>query len=331
MAITLYWLVVGTVVLIVLLFALIQVLKVMSQIVPQDKRLVIYRLGKFSRVAGPGPVQVIPGLETVEKTIEVRDHPLEVTVPGLFAFGLPNELTLNMWCSFDLVQAAGGDRNRLAQFVLMSEAERRQQVQVKMREALVRQISDLQERMPISEKANLMERLVALAPGTPRYNELLKGLKYDLAKTLPSVGVILNTDHPIVLTNRNISEEIGEGFKRMRSREMDSEWLMEYAHKLRQQYPGMSTSMLTQMLLSIEGVDVGQVQRMLLEQEKGVEAEVEFEMSGDGSSWPNIITKPMPQTQRQTAPAPTPRHLTKEDLAILKRVPPSDQEQRLVA
>jgi hypothetical protein len=166
------------VVLLVILIAI--VLRAILRVVPHEERRVIYRLGRFHRVVGPGLVLVIPRLEQVVRTIEVRDHPMEITVPGLFAFGVPTELTLNLWCSFDLVQAAGGDRDKLARLVQIRDGERHRQVEVKMREALVNQISDLQKRMPLPAAATTMDGVIALAPGGPRYRELLEGVKREL-------------------------------------------------------------------------------------------------------------------------------------------------------
>jgi hypothetical protein len=311
--------------LVILFGVVIRLFASMTQVVPQTQRLVVYRLGRFHRIAGPGPVQIIPRLDQVVRMIEVRDHPVEITVPGLFAFGAPNTLTLNLWCSFDLVQAAEGDHGKLAQLVQLSESERHQQVEVKMREALVRQIADLQQKMPLPDKATLMDRIIALAPASPRHNALLKGVKYDLERTLPSVGVILNTNQPIVLTGRSLSDEITEAIQRRRGRELDSEWLLNYADTLRERFPGISDAMLAQILTSIEGVDVGNIQRLLLEHERNTETEVEFEMPGDGSGVPNVIIKPKtkaqqpPPTGTEGKPARTPRPLTKSDLAVLKR------------
>ncbi len=338
-------LIIGAIIIfVILLIVVYKVLSTTTRVVPQEKRLVIYRLGRFHRVVGPGPVQILPSIDKIVQTIEVRDHPLEINVPGIFAFGVPNELKLNLWCSFDLVQAAGGDHDKLAKFVQISEAERRKQVEVKMREAIVRQIADLQEKMPLPDKASLIERVIALAPGSTRYNALLKGLKYELEKSLPSVGVILNTSQPIVLTGRNISDEITEAIKRRRGREIDSEWLTNYVDQLRQRFPGVSNAVLAQMLASIEGVDAGKVQRLLLEKEADTEAEVEFEMPGDGTEAPNVIAKPRTKRRdkvadRQARPAeaeagsppPAPKRLTKGDLAVLKRVPRSSPDQRLSA
>jgi hypothetical protein len=331
------------VVLLVILIAI--VLRAILRVVPHEERRVIYRLGRFHRVVGPGLVLVIPRLEQVVRTIEVRDHPMEITVPGVFAFGVPNDLTLNLWCSFDPAQAAGGDRDKLARLVQIRDGERHRQVEVKMREALVNQISDLQKRMPLPAAATTMDGVIALAPGGPRYRELLEGVKRELEQTLPSVGVILNPAHSIVLTGRNISDEIVEAIKRRRGREIDSEWLTNYVDSLRQRFPGVSNAVLAQMLASIEGVDVGKVQRLLLEHDAGTESEVEFEMARDGEG-PNIITRPKSKKQdvasqrqpvrRDTAEEPSsgpsqPLTLTKDDLAVLKRVPRKDRGQRLSA
>jgi hypothetical protein len=327
---TILWIIVAIILVVIFVIALYRAIKMSVRVVPQEKRLVIYQLGTFSRVAGPGPVRVIPGLDQVVKTIEVRDHLYEVTVPGVFAYGVPNELTLSLWCSFDLVQAAAGDRDKLMRFVQVSEAERRDQVRVKMHEALVRQIAGLQERMPLPDKATLLERVVALAPGSPRYNEFLKCLKYDLDKVLPSIGVVVSAEHPIVLTGRNISDEIIGAIKRRHGRELDSEWLMNYAQELRRRFPGMSNTMLAQILLSIEGIDVGRIQKLLLEQEEGAQAEVEFEMSGAGESGPNVIAKPKPKPQKHEA-VQVPQPLKSQDWDVLKPVPRADGEQRLSA
>jgi hypothetical protein len=121
-------------------------------------------------------------------------------------------------------------------------------VQVKVQEALIHQIAELQERRPLPPDASLQDRVFALAPGGPRYSELLEGVKRELEQILPSVGAVLNTDQSITLTKRNPSGEIIEALKRQRGREIDSEWLTEYAEDLRRRFPGISNAVLAQML-----------------------------------------------------------------------------------
>ncbi len=317
--------VIGVIIFVIVVILIVLIVN-MTQIVPQEKRLVIRRFGKFHRIVGPGTVRIVPSLDQVAQEIEVRNHPVEITVPGIFAFMVPNELTLNFWYRFDPAEAAGGDRDKLANLLQVKEGERKRQIEVKIREALVNQVADLQTQMPLPDDAPALAGVAALAPGTPRYNKLLEGVRQELTKSLPSLGIILDTNQPIVLTRRGISDEIIEAIKRRRGREIDSEWLTEYADKLRTQFPEMSEGILTQVLASIEGVDTGKIQRLHVEGEAVAGTEVEFDMAESGSE-PHLITKPMPK-KPQTAPPRTgppphqgPPRLTKSDLAVLKSVP----------
>lgn len=326
---------------VILIIVLYQVGKAMMHVVPEERRLVVYRLGRFNRIVGPGLVAVIPGLERIVRVLEVRDHPLEVTVSGIFAFGVPNDLTLNLWCSFDLARAAGIDKQKLAKSVHLSDAERRHQVEVKMREALVNQLAIIQREMPLPDDATSLDGVIALAPGMERYNKLLAGLQGELEKTLPSVGVILNTSQPITLTGRGIPASIIEAIQRKQGRDIDSEWLTQYAEELRKDFPDISKAVLAQILAAIEGVDAGKVQRLLLEQDTKAPSgvEIEYEMHEDGNNVPHAIIKPRLKTEgaatkARSAPVETPSevvspHLSKSDLAVLKRVPRrNDREQQ---
>jgi len=316
----------GIILLIIVIIAVVVLLTSTTKVIPQEQRYVIYRLGRFHRIAGPGPVQILPKLDKVVRTIEVRDHPTEITVPGIFAFGIPSELTLNVWYRTDLLEAAQGDKNRLARLVAISEAERRQQVEVKMREALTRQIAKLQAEKPLPDKASFTERMAALAPASPRYNDLIEGVKQELEGSLPTIGVILNKDHSIVLTRRTLSDEITKAIKRRQGREIDSEFLTKYVDNLRAQFPGLSPTLLTQMLASIEGIDIGKVQRLFLDREN-IDSEVEVEMSGEGNASPNVVAKAFKEARGSSSPTERSHTLTKNDLSVLKRVPDRGQEE----
>ncbi|NJN96566.1 MAG: hypothetical protein HC875_21890 [Anaerolineales bacterium] len=179
------WIIVIVILVIILLVIIYRLFISSLRIVPEERRLVVYRLGRFNRVAGPGMVFVLPVLDQVVRMLEVRDHPLEVTVPGIFAYGVPNDLTLDVWCSFDLIRAAGGNKAKLAQLVQINEGERRKQVEVKMREALVHQVADLEKHKPLPQGSTPLDGVIALAPGSERYNLLLTGVKAELEKACP--------------------------------------------------------------------------------------------------------------------------------------------------
>ena len=321
-------------ILVVVGIVIVSILRSTTRIVSQEKRLVVYRLGRFHRIAGPGMVQVIPGLDKVVKTIEIRERPVEVTVSGIIAYAVYNDLILNLWYRVDPVQAAGGDKEKLARLIQLSESERERQVQVKMREALANQVAILQREKPLPPNANTFLRLMALTPGNDHFNALRDGVKQELEKSLPTVGVILNTDQPIVLTGRNISHKIIEAIDREQGRDIDSRWLTKYVGELRKEFPDMSNTVLAQILASVEGVDVGKIQGLLFEKESNMETEVEFEMTSNENGQPNVITKPKPVKPRSTmsgASFQAPPRLTKRDLSILKRVPRADKDEELSA
>jgi len=118
---------------------------------------------------------------------------------------------------------------------------------------------------------------------------------------------------------------------------------MKYAAKLKRDFPEISDAVVAQIVGSIPGVDLGNLQRLLLE--KGSDgAKVEYEMPQDGSGVVNIITKPRTgaeETARERSVESarddkSTGHTAKEDLsesdlAILKRVPRGNRGQRLSA
>ena len=309
-----------------------------SRIVPEDRRLVIDRNGRFNRLAGPGRVRLIPGLESVRKEIEVRDHPKDVTIPGIFAYGLPNEFKLNLWCKVDLEEAVEGDRDKLVRLVQLTDAEREAQVEVLIRQAIVDQVTILQEEMPLPKlQDELMDKVIALAPGSPRNQRLLEGITEDLDKSLPTVGVILNREYPIKLTKRGIPTEMVEALDRTRGRQLDSDWLKNYALEIKEQFPEVSNAVLAQMLASLKGVDTSSIQGFLLEQDASdQEANVRVKAPRSGPATPNVGLKPSTpgDVQPESVGEPEPgskvvsSHLTKRDLSILKRIPRQNNDQR---
>ena len=51
--------------------------------VPQEERLVIYRMGHFDRIAGPGLVFLLHRIDTVQRSFMVREQPLLYRVDHL--------------------------------------------------------------------------------------------------------------------------------------------------------------------------------------------------------------------------------------------------------
>jgi len=304
-----------------------------SRVVRHEERLVIYRLGKFNRVVGPGVVRVYPKIDRVIKTIEVRDHPVSVTVAGIFAFGVPNDFTLNLWYRSDPVEAAGSDRTLLTRLVQMTEAERHNQVEVKMREALVKQVTLLQQQYPMPDYASTFDGVIALAPGSVRYTALIDGIAQRLRQTLPTIGVILLLDQPITLVGRGIPEEIIKALQQKRGLDISGPTLIQYGVQLKHTFPEMSDAVLSQILGSIPGVDMSNVRPIVMEHLRGYGANVEYELQESGRGQVNLQFDANPPRLIEAKPvdiqpASGGNELNENDLMVLKRIPRSSQSQK---
>ncbi|MEZ4613938.1 MAG: hypothetical protein R2867_00285 [Caldilineaceae bacterium] len=182
------------------------------RVVPEEKRLVIYRLGKFYRVAGPG---VVPTwrFDTIERELNARDEPHNLRVDNLYMHGIPFGYTLNMWLRNDPVAVAGDDKARLHELALFNDRERKQQIEVKLREALVHVVTRIQEGHKLRKNALTFEKLLPIFPGLPLCEQLLEQLKDELKVSLPSIGIKLNENQPITITVLHLTQTILNGFK----------------------------------------------------------------------------------------------------------------------
>lgn len=199
---------VGLIVLVIVAVLLYAAFSSTTHLVPQDERLVINRLGSFDRLAGPGAVQIIGGIEQAVDTINVGEIPVEVTTPDCSVYGLSADLTLKFWCRFDPVTTTRGNHQSIANLLRASEKERSQLIEEKAREAIVRQILRLQEQIPLPDKATRAARLAALAPGSLRHNALLQAVNNDLGQAILVSGYIISsTRQPALIIKEDGTEK----------------------------------------------------------------------------------------------------------------------------
>jgi Cdc6-like AAA superfamily ATPase len=102
----------------------------------------------------------------------------------------------------------------------------------------------------------------------------MTGLRGELEKTLPSVGIVLNTAKSITLTGRNIPDTIIEAIKHKQRKDIDSQRLMNYFDELRRRFPDISEATLLQMLSLIEGENVRKIQEFLSEKDANIDTVV---------------------------------------------------------
>ena len=307
--------------------AIVYLLRTRVHIVPEGEQIVVYQLGRFQRVAGPGPVLLNRALDTVERTITVRDEPANYRVANLFSYGLPFGYTLNFWRRTDLAAAARDGHAQLRQLALFSDDERRNQVNTLLRETLVHTLARLEQQHPLPAAAGIVDKLLPVLPGIPRCDELLSLLHQELARRLPAVGVYVNMRQPIVIQTVHVGDDIVESFSRGRKVAL-----------LREQWPGLTPEMLLQAFSAIEGLDQLPQSHFVLDA-GGAAAAAQVEVRPtDEVARPRVKMRPVaapppPPAQEVAAPQSQPsvsgeERLSPDDLSVLKQVPPIAHEQR---
>lgn len=287
--------------------------------VPQEERVVLYRLGRFSRVAGPGLI-TLTGFEREVRRINVRSEYGEYrTNPYYFINGVPFNYTVSFWRIYDLPAAANGNHARLAELVQYTDDERRQHLVTKLHEAFHKCVKEVQKRYPVDDKEPLVRKLLPVLPGLPGCDALLALLREELLQTLPLVGVTMDTRHPFMVASVHIPPDVIDGFIRDRSLSM-----------LREQLPGIAPDLLLQAFAAIEGLDMHTVR---LYMNGGAVREVKME--GETVEGYKVVPEPVIQSAarseltdsplRKAAPAADTEdeRLSKADLSVLKRLPPA--------
>jgi hypothetical protein len=294
--------------------------------VPQEERVVLYRFGEFSRLAGPGIV-TLAGYEREKQRINVRSEYGEYRTNGYyFINGVPFNYSISFWRRYDLHAAASGDTARLAELVQYTDDERRQHLVTKLHEAMYACVQVIQKKYPVpdkeSDKATIAAKLLPILPGMPGCDELLALVKTELLCTLPTVGVIMDTLHPLAITNVHVTPEVIDSFGRGRSLAM-----------LREQLPDVSSDLLLQAFTAIQGLDMHTVR---LYMDGGTVREVK--MGGENIEGYKVRTDVAEQTARRevaSSPLRTPppvtideeERLSKADLSVLKRLPPAGAQR----
>lgn len=202
----------------VLLFALI--IPIRSHVVREGERLVIYRLGRFNRISGPGLVWVHHTVETVENQIDVRTAPRAVEARNLYFFDIPFGYTFSLWYRLDLTAATGNDHRALLELVQLSPDALHAQIQVKIRSLMDRYMVTLHKDYNMLHNAPLLEKLVPLLPGREGCEWLRASLRQDLPNALRPLGAIFHPEHDILVQAFFLSPGVVRLFNRQRAVEV---------------------------------------------------------------------------------------------------------------
>ena len=330
--------IVGVTFVLLLGIAALRWLRAVPRIVPEEQRWVVYRLGRFHRVVGPGPALIWPRLDVIRQKYLVRDEPLECSVADIFLYGVPVGVTIRLWASFDLQKASRGDRGLLANLVQFGYTERCRQVEAKVREALIHQVQELEQRRPLSGSASVAEKILPLIPGTPECSELLKRVARELQESLLTVGAVLNTAQPVMITGLDASNRLIEAFDRSRVASIDRKRLEDLLDVLRQRLPKMSDDTLAQIATILFGLDQVTLNTLLLPGGADAGPGVDFGVEKEGiephlrvrdRGRPEAVTAGEFAQTGQDEPTVKPvERLTEHDLSVLKAVPRAGRDRR---
>ncbi len=310
--------------LLLFVYLLVRILGLSIQEVRQEKRLVIYRRGFFSRIAGPGWV-LLNRFDTVERTFTTRSEPHAFTVDNLFVHGIPIGFTLTFWYVADLVRAAHGDIALLTNLSMFDDWEREQQVRVKIREAFTHKLAEMERRIKLPLSATLMDKVIPILPASPECTQFLQEAYEELRATLPSVGAYLDTRQPLTITSIIPPPELAQGFSLNRVLEL-----------LKMRFPGVKDDLLFQMAAMLVGMDSGMSRDIIVwETDANVGTRVDLLHKDDGYE-PRIRviqreqqpseTKSVASKAQEEPPSLVSEQngmLSKNDLKYLKRIPRS--------
>lgn len=236
---------------------LMLLLRLRFHVVREEERLVVYRTGRFQRIAGPGIVWVAHGFEKIERILDVREQPHDIPVGNLFFFDIPFGYTLNLWYRLDPVAAANGDRAQLHRLAQMPLQEVNEQIHLAVRNLMETYLVEMPRRYSFSGNPSLIEKLLPLLPGQDGYDWLLDRLKQDLPAALRPFGVMVYAGRPILLKSLYLAPEVIKLFNRARTVQV-----------LREQQPALSEDALMHLVMAFENTPLHSVRKFTLDNGK---------------------------------------------------------------
>jgi regulator of protease activity HflC (stomatin/prohibitin superfamily) len=273
--------------------------------VPEGERLVIFRMGRFNRIVGPGLVIYLKSVDAVQRTINVREELAELTVDGLSFNNVFLGYTFSFWRRTDPETAAGGDRKRLAEFALFSDEERHAQMKSKVREAVMQSVARVNRELPPPQGGSLFEQIIPILPGQPGPDRLVEVVTEELQSALRSIGISLSQVHPVRIKALKLPPMLTDNFGRAINMTV-----------LREQLPNASPDLLAQLLASFEGAELPNIRKVVVEHPNARAAGPRANETHTAETHTDRQQTPAGPAAEPSAPATGPA-----DWRVLKRVP----------
>jgi hypothetical protein len=184
--------------------------------VEEGQEAVIYRLGRFYCIAGPGMVWLWPYLDECHAVLDVRET-RQVIFIRTFAGGVPVTLKLSFHARLDLRRAAGHDLNRLAELASWDEQQRREKMEDAVQNLVVRMVREYEQRHPTPEDADFFTRLGHIVAMTRQNAVLMSNIRRHLGRVIGQFGYVLGETEPCWMVLDSLPPALIEAFDRARA------------------------------------------------------------------------------------------------------------------
>jgi|GEM_PF-5034784 len=299
--------------------------------VKEGQEAVIYRLGRFHRIAGPGPVWLWPHVDECHTILDVRQTRLTVLIRTFAGGGVPVTLRLSFHARLDLRRAAGQDFARLAELVSWDELERKEKLDDAVQHLVIRMVREYERRHPVPHNADFFTQLAHILTMTRQNDALMVNIRRHLGRVIARFGYVLSEAEPCWMVLDSLPPTLIEAFDRARTdrvhmQRLTGKW--EQLLRLIRDYP---PHLQAHLMAVVEGLQppplqipghVGTLELNTRLTPNG-EPEIEVGLRPHANERPPSARAADAQTNAEEDPDPP---LTMEDVALVRVVPPRQQQ-----
>ena len=110
--------------------------------------IVIYRRGKFNRIAGPGGVVLAPGLDEINHELDVRERDYDIPVTDLLVNGVPVRLKLHFSAHLNIRKCAP-NRDRQETLASWDDWQRRMRIEGRTWRVVTQMLGAYEQEHPV--------------------------------------------------------------------------------------------------------------------------------------------------------------------------------------
>ncbi len=294
--------------------------------VEEGHEAVIYRLGRFHRIVGPGPVWLWPHVDEHHATLDVRQTKLTVLIRTFAGGGIPVTLRLSFHARLDLRRTAGQDFARLAELASWDEHERKEKLDDAVQHLVIRMVREYERRHPVSPHADVFTQLSHILTMTRQNDTLMVNIRRHLGRVIARFGYVLSEAEPCWMVLDSLPPTLIEAFDRARTdrvhmQRLTAKW--EQLLRLIQDYP---PHLQAHLMTVVEGLQPPPLQipghegalEINTRLTPNGEPEIEVGLRPRANERPSSVSAAGTPTNAEEDPDPP---LTMDDVALVKVVP----------